>query len=1066
MLIISTMKTFLSTVGLILSALIAAAQSPPSLSIRAMGGQLETSWTDPGAVLEHAAALGGPWTRVPEALSPHVFAPPASARFFRLVRGAGGEVVGSLFTLGAGGPPAEKVATPGVSAYLVNLATLAQSPRVTTDANGTFILAGRPPGHYQLCWEAPGFVSGCSTQQIAIVDDIVYLAPEGIALETGGPAHALLGRVQFSGPAPLHRRDAFFDIDFSTTVRLETTNGTLITETKPNSAGQFILTNVPNAGVGRLFATAESLSVNAHIDLALTDAGTLTLSNSRPEIAQIIAMQGGQEVKRVAPGSTVQLTATASDPDGDALHFLWLPSLSAGSFVSVDSTNVDWTLPAAPGVCQMYLRASDGRGGYATARVRVSTAPELLFTGTVNDSDGAPVGDALVSLGTVTVMTETNGTFSLDTTNHNPPFVVTIAKAGFAPISRVFPDESAGGTFTFFKPEIFSAAVEQDIAVTNAHGMELFIPASSLTRADGLPVVNPVTVVMTTVDPCNPLLESPVSNRAGGGGGTPEIFLSSLSTAHVRLTDATGAELSPAGSAVTLALPVSTACGSNYPALPADVGVWSYEPASGSWFPAGNATLRPNPFGGTPVYQLTAVAVNLNNYTAVDPSGPISFVNLTCDRSVALPFDVRVVGPSFAYTRTVFTVPTPFVFPPSTAVTFSMLDHRMAPGGHFNDLINPFANATPDPGKTINLQANVVTPAANGTMTVTLKLGTVLPPLLTKVEQAEDFLAHNFGAGDAATAAAYYAAIDPSSQRTTLAAWKTLNGFNSGDEAFAVYFNAGDLGFGRRMHMKRKVGADSGTDVAFYVSNHDTVEHARTGFSPIATVAMEYAYDPAHPSHGRYTKFFVFDASDNRVDRANLDNKGDKFVPNLCQICHGGQHVGTGSAATGWNLYAKFIPFDMESYTYSTAAAAKPGAQHNAFRTMNLAIRDNTSPTLAITSLINGWYGVSGTGNFDKNFVPPAWSGVNDLAVYRDVVKPSCRACHTTRGLDFATPTGGVDFCGYNVCDILVMPDAQRTFSIFWGSKTANVGGTSTPPNQPTMLSTRYGANYGTAPCP
>ena len=154
----------------------------------------------------------------------------------------------------------------------------------------------------------------------------------------------------------------------------------------------------------------------------------------------------------------------------------------------------------------------------------------------------------------------------------------------------------------------------------------------------------------------------------------------------------------------------------------------------------------------------------------------------------------------------------------------------------------------------------------------------------------------------------------------------------------------------------------------------------------------------------------------------------------------------------------------MDSYTYSTVAAYKPSAQHNAFRTMNLAIRDNTVPTTAITALINGWYGVSGTGTFSKDFVPTAWQGGGDLPVYRDTVKVSCRACHTTRGLDFASPAQ-VGSCGNNVCNILVMPDAQRTFSILCGSRTANVGGTGTPPNQPSILATRYGP-INWSPCP
>ena len=64
-------------------------------------------------------------------------------------------------------------------------------------------------------------------------------------------------------------------------------------------------------------------------------------------------------------------------------------------------------------------------------------------------------------------------------------------------------------------------------------------------------------------------------------------------------------------------------------------------------------------------------------------------------------------------------------------------------------------------------------------------------------------------------------------------------------DAKTVFFNAGDLGFGRSMRMKRKVGADSNTDVAFYVSNHDTVDHARTGRS-LARVLLLALFHEEH----------------------------------------------------------------------------------------------------------------------------------------------------------------------------------------------------------------------------
>ncbi|HTZ19808.1 MAG TPA: hypothetical protein VMC06_02915, partial [Opitutaceae bacterium] len=893
--------------------------------------------------------------------------------------------------------------------------------------------------------------------------DVVYIDAEQALLQTNAGSHPLVGQVTFLDESPLHRHDAFYGLDLQTTIALKDSKGNVIATALPNSVGQFVLTAVPNTGSGQLVAACEAASIQNDLDFSQTAPVFPVLPNHRPEITRVFATYNGQETQRAPPGSTVQLTAVAADPDQDALHYYWAPSLSQGTFVSSDATNVEWTLPSWPGVHVMYVRVTDGHGGFATSRVRVSTIAERLFTGQVSDSDGVPVVDATVTISNAVGLTDSTGSFSLTLSNQAPPFVLKITKPGLLPLSRVFEDDSVGGKYTLYKPETFSIpTAAADISVTNSKGVELFIPSNSLTRLDGLPLAEPLTLWLTAIDPCDPLRESPVSAAANGPAGSAAF--ASLTTAHLQIRDATGADLSLAGpgAAATLALPVSSACHSNYPALPPTVGMWSYDLGAGVWNPGGSATLRQSA-GGPSVYVGTVIALPPNGYTAMDPSGPYSTIYLTVDRTIALPYDVRVTG-ALNFTLTIYASPTAINFPPLVPIYFNVLSHRQAPGAWFSDPANPNAGFTGDNAKTVIFKVYTISPPAYNYSTVPMKLGFTVPMISQKVEQAEPFLTHNYGVGSAATAASYYAAIDPANQKTTLVNWKTVNGFNAGDEASAVYFNASDLGFGRQIHMRRKLGADSQTDTAFYVSNFDTVDHARAGVGLIATVAMDYAFDPAYPSLGRYTKFYAFDAGGNRVDRVNLDNHGDKFLPNLCLICHGGSHNVTGTPSTGWNVNGKFIPFDMESYTYSTLTAYKPAAQHNAFRIMNLAIRDNTSPTMAILALINGWYGPNGTGTFDKDYVPLTWQGAGDLSVYRDAVKVSCRACHTTRSIDFLNPSS-VDSCGYNVCFYLTMPDAQRTFSILWGSKTSNVGNFGNPPNQPDILSSRYGANSWFA-CP
>jgi len=72
------------------------------------------------------------------------------------------------------------------------------------------------------------------------------------------------------------------------------------------------------------------------------------------------------------------------------------------------------------------------------------------------------------------------------------------------------------------------------------------------------------------------------------------------------------------------------------------------------------------------------------------------------------------------------------------------------------------------------------------------------------------------GVGSSGEAGEYYSAI---SAPATFDAWKAAYGFTGSNDVKAIYYNAGDLGFGREMHC-RKNGSGSAYTVACYVVNH------------------------------------------------------------------------------------------------------------------------------------------------------------------------------------------------------------------------------------------------------
>ena len=108
----------------------------------------------------------------------------------------------------------------------------------------------------------------------------------------------------------------------------------------------------------------------------------------------------------VRPGGTVQLTATAEDPDGGEVTYAW--SAASGSFDATDQATATWTAPAAPGPEEIQVTVTDDEGETAsdTVTVTVVAAPTVTvaadplsvrpggtvqLTATAEDPDGGEV---------------------------------------------------------------------------------------------------------------------------------------------------------------------------------------------------------------------------------------------------------------------------------------------------------------------------------------------------------------------------------------------------------------------------------------------------------------------------------------------------------------------------------------------------------------------------------------------------------------------------------------------------------------------------------------------------
>jgi len=154
-------------------------------------------------------------------------------------------------------------------------------------------------------------------------------------------------------------------------------------------------------------------------------------------------------------GEPIQLTATATDPDGDLLSYSWSRSCQ-GAFDDRKAQNPVFTLSATPtsGRCSFTVTVTDARGGQAMAIVEgpVGSAPDItamqatplpLLAGqaaqlsvTVSDADGDPLtfewaSDCIGSL--------VNGTSA------TPTFTLTTVPASHLCVFQVLVSDGRGG---------------------------------------------------------------------------------------------------------------------------------------------------------------------------------------------------------------------------------------------------------------------------------------------------------------------------------------------------------------------------------------------------------------------------------------------------------------------------------------------------------------------------------------------------------------------------------------------------------------------------------------------
>jgi hypothetical protein len=774
-----------------------------------------------------------------------------------------------------------------------------------------------------------------------------------------------------------------------------------------NSMGEYVMPVAAAPGAYSVRATCEVSSASAGVMLGASPAhADLFVGNSPPQVVALNLSKGGTGVRRADPADVLKATVSASDPDGDTLHYRWTDD-SGRSLGLPDAATVDWPLLGTAALNTLRVQVSDGKGGFAVSSRNVFGGPnEILFAGTVIDRiTGAPVGGADVSLNLSPAVSDSRGRFQIKVPDA-PRFVLNIRKRGYALTSRIYYgrntgmripldrtvsrplDAGRGGTLTF--------PCDQRTGGNCDGGIQIAFPGGVLVDGAGKPYTGAATVEGFQYDTS---LMNPIPGDQGGIFGGKTVRLATYGSLFLQPRDAVGNPLQMAsGKTVPFSMPIEAALQSG---APPSIPFFRYEEETGMWVEIGTLTRSGNRYAG-----------QVNHFSAFNAD--TQFAGSAC---------LKVILDPASFTLPVY-------------LDAHYVDNAAGQFHHNNTQVtdNPIGIERMVPNQNFILEVHDGNTNALLKM-ITLMSGPGLDPALYPDGLVSD---PNFDAcngpvtvyNDAAlptgptylmpitggsildNSVAYRTATDADlgGSRDTFDHWKMANEF-PGSDASAIYFNNGDLKFGRDMHCH--VTSDGRT--ACYVSNYGVVgtddevtalSDARAGGTPVATVTMEY--DPA-ATGGKNVQFWAYKGDGSYLSKAALDGQGAKPLPDICLACHYGYFDGASNKAVG----AQFLPFDVGSFHYDTdgdphAGFPNAAAVQEQFRQLNKLVLDTTTGSVqpGYQQLMDMWYpgagGVTVAGHlFSFTNGAAQLSGTpfsTHEPLYDAVVAPVCRTCHISHG--------------------------------------------------------------------
>lgn len=244
------------------------------------------------------------------------------------------------------------------------------------DANGRIDVVVPALERLTLCWERGGLRS-CAAEPVDVGLETVFFGDRGLEVPVGQDEVAVGGRVTRSDGTPCFEAATLAEFAVRGGVRVVPSGqsqGSARVAVAPSgdfvvavpAAGQFTL-HADCAAEEKTFDLGTSPSPTVPVDFQMTN-----LAPSGGDVG-MIDDQGAPvtDPAAVAPGDTIALHASFSDDD--ALEYRWEITRGDGHFTGGSSAtgddryasgdSVQWVVGGAPGVHQVTLWVSDGRGG-------------------------------------------------------------------------------------------------------------------------------------------------------------------------------------------------------------------------------------------------------------------------------------------------------------------------------------------------------------------------------------------------------------------------------------------------------------------------------------------------------------------------------------------------------------------------------------------------------------------------------------------------------------------------------------------------------------------------------